>query len=619
MTTSSESLSESSSGNSMRSPFASIIGTNHVPSMGEMLRLKALLAVPHTELNRLELEIARTQLVLDGLLRQKEEIKNYIEAHQALMSPIRQIPSETLADIFVWCLPADRNATRSLKEAPLLLTTICRNWRQVALDTPRLWTSLHIFLPPHMSDIAVLKRAIGVKTWLQRSGSLPLSISFHVEIPLFSGATTTTTAMDFPARLKLLIRTLVPFGHRFGDLFLSLPSRDPRAFDDLAMCKFPILQSFRVRDANVFCGSFYPPGPWNDVSNSEDASGVSFAPLLTQMPALKRLEVAQISVGDGGHLTLPLDWGLLTDLSLQIGDSMTDQCYGVRVTEAFDILRKTYNLQNLQICIVLMPGDPFNSTSLGMIHLPHLGSIRIKFIPSQLDDHSIPAQVSSVFRYISPPSLKLLSVACYHDIPMGSALSGIPFHTLENLEIAMTMTSEALSGWLSCVPELTSFKFEDLGCSAGTESLFSFSNTFRDSHLFALTPSHDNPSPLCPNLTTFRMINNLSCTATRTETRISSSALLGFVQARAPTLKNFDLFFDQDQCFAENDLTELRKLKRNGLQMRLHYAKCPLHEEEDLPLDGLHPRPNPQPPIMADQIWDMDGVFGTNCRVRMIV
>ncbi|KAJ3804735.1 hypothetical protein F5876DRAFT_82673 [Lentinula aff. lateritia] len=593
----------------MHSPFASVMGINHVPSMGEMLRLKALLAVPHTELDQLELEIARTQLVLDGLLRQKEEIKNYIEAHQALMSPIRQIPSETLADIFVWCLPADRNATRSLKEAPLLLTTICRNWRQVALDTPRLWTSLHIFLPPHMSNIAVLKRAIGVKTWLQRSGSLPLSISFHVK-PLFGPPPNiTTTTMDFSDRLKLLIRTLVPFGHRFGNLFLSLPSTERGAFNDLSMCQFPILQSFRVRDANIFCGSFYAPGPWNDGSSSENASRVPFAPLLTQMQALKRLEVAEISVRDGSHLTLPINWGLLTDLNLQSGDSTTNQCHGVRVTEAFDILRKTSNLQNLQICIALMPDHPFDSTSLGMVHLPHLGSIRFKFMPCQLDDHTIPAQVCSVFQYISPPSLKLLSVVWDHCFPMGSALSGIPFHTLETLEIAMGMTSEALTGWLSCVPELTSFKFNDLGCSAGTESLFPFTNTFCDSHLFALTPSQDNPSPLCPKLTTFRMINHLHLP---TETSISSSALLGFVQARAPTLKTFDLFFDRDQSFAENDLIELRKLKKNGLQMRLHNAKYPL--PEDLPSDGLHPRTTPQLPFMAKRnpMSDMEGVFGTD-------
>ncbi|KAF8827247.1 hypothetical protein HHX47_DHR5000477 [Lentinula edodes] len=551
----------------MHSPFASVMGINHVPSMGEMLRLKALLAVPRTELNRLEMEIAQTQSVLDGLLRQKEKIKSYIEAHQALMSPIRQIPSETLADIFVWCLPADRNAVRSLKEAPLLLTTICRNWRQVALDTPRLWTSLHIFLPPSLSDIAVSKRAIGVKTWLQRSGSLPLSISFHVKPQFGAPPTTTTTTMDFSDRLKLLIRTLVPFGHRFGNLFLSLPSTELGAFNDLSMCQFPILQSFRVRDANVFCGSFYAPGPWNDGPSSENGSRAPFAPLLTQMPALKRLEVAEISVRDGGHLTLPLNWGLLTDLNLQNGDSTTDQCHGVRVIEAFDILRKTSSLQNLQICIVLMPDHPFDSTSTGMIHLPHLGSMRIKFMPFQPDDQSIPAQVSSVFQYISPPSLKLLSVSWTNPFPMGSALSEIPFPTLETLEIAMEMTPGALTGWLSSVPELTSFKFEDLGCPAGAE-----------------------------------------------KTRISSSALLGFVQARAPTLKTFDLFFDRDQSFAENDLIELRKLKKNGFQMRLHYAIYPLHEEEDLPSDGLHPRPNPQPPFIAkrNQKSDMEGVFGTD-------
>ncbi|KAJ3889603.1 hypothetical protein GG344DRAFT_78661 [Lentinula edodes] len=574
---------ESSSWNSMCSPFASILGTNHAPSMDEMLRLKALLAVPRTELNRLELEIARTQF-------------------HPKRSPIYSFGAYQQIETRV----------RSLKEAPLLLTTICRNWRQVALDTPRLWTSLHIFLPPHMSDIAVSKRAIGVKTWLQRSGSLPLSISFHVKPQLGAPPTTKTTTMDFSDRLKLLIRTLVPFGYRFGNLFLSLPSTELGAFNDLSMCQFPILQSFRVRDAYyAFYGFSHAPGSWNDGSHS---ARVPFAPLLTQMPALKRLEVAEIA-RDGGHLmiTLPLNWGILTDLNLRGGFSIG--VTGVSVTEAFNILRKTPNLQNLQIDIALLSDHPFDSTSLGMIHLPHLGSIRYGFqdddptdnpAVNQAVDPRISAQLFAVFQYISPPSLKLLSVAWHCHLPMNSALSGIPFHTLETLEIAMSMTSEALTGWLSCVPELTSFKFEDLGCPARTGGLFALTGAFRDSHLFALTPSHDNPSPLCPKLTTFRMINHLPI-----ETRISSSALLGFVQARAPTLKTFDLFFERNQSFAENDLIELRKLKKNGFQMRLHYAIYPLHEEEDLPSDGLHPRPNSQP----HRISDMDGVFGTNCIV----
>ncbi|KAE9397259.1 hypothetical protein BT96DRAFT_823573, partial [Gymnopus androsaceus JB14] len=133
-----------SSWNTEHSPFVSIIGTNHVPSTAELKSLKAHLVHPEIELSRLETEIDRVQTLLSGLLSEKQKLKDYVEAHRALASPVRQIPPETLAEIFVECLPtAPSYPVRSLAEAPLILTIICRDWRRVALTTPRLWASLH--------------------------------------------------------------------------------------------------------------------------------------------------------------------------------------------------------------------------------------------------------------------------------------------------------------------------------------------------------------------------------------------------------------------------------------------------------------------------------------------
>ncbi|KAF9052553.1 hypothetical protein BDP27DRAFT_1195346, partial [Rhodocollybia butyracea] len=123
------------------SPFASVIGTNHVPSPAELDQLKDLLVEPQHELKRMELEISRLQSLLDALLSEKNGVEAYIEAHRTLMSPIRRIPSKTLGEVFMHCLPSDTHpfAVRDLKEAPLLITTICQHWRRVAIDTPILW------------------------------------------------------------------------------------------------------------------------------------------------------------------------------------------------------------------------------------------------------------------------------------------------------------------------------------------------------------------------------------------------------------------------------------------------------------------------------------------------
>ncbi|KAF9058567.1 hypothetical protein BDP27DRAFT_1240619, partial [Rhodocollybia butyracea] len=123
------------------SPFASAIGTNYVPSPAELDQLKNLLVEPQHELKRIQSEISRLQSLLDALLSEKNEVETCIEAHRTLMSPIRQIPSETLGEIFMHCLPSDTHpfVVRDLEQAPLLITTICRHWRCVSIDTPMLW------------------------------------------------------------------------------------------------------------------------------------------------------------------------------------------------------------------------------------------------------------------------------------------------------------------------------------------------------------------------------------------------------------------------------------------------------------------------------------------------
>ncbi|KAJ7029406.1 hypothetical protein C8F04DRAFT_875506, partial [Mycena alexandri] len=51
--------------------------------------------------------------------------------------PILTIPLEILAEIFVHCLP--ERTTPDPKHAPQLLCQICRQFREVAMSTPRLW------------------------------------------------------------------------------------------------------------------------------------------------------------------------------------------------------------------------------------------------------------------------------------------------------------------------------------------------------------------------------------------------------------------------------------------------------------------------------------------------
>ncbi|KAF9058898.1 hypothetical protein BDP27DRAFT_1200301, partial [Rhodocollybia butyracea] len=161
------------------SPFAPFLRTNYAPTLAELSDIKATLVEPQHELGRLQSEINHVQCLLDNLLREKTRVETYIEAHKALMSPIRQISVEILAEIFLFCMPVETMPymVRSLKYAPLLLNTVCRHWRNTALNTPALWSSLHIRFPSYLGGDVVSQRFVGMRLWLERAGTFPISLS----------------------------------------------------------------------------------------------------------------------------------------------------------------------------------------------------------------------------------------------------------------------------------------------------------------------------------------------------------------------------------------------------------------------------------------------------------
>ncbi|KAJ6560378.1 hypothetical protein B0H19DRAFT_1376147 [Mycena capillaripes] len=99
----------------------------------------------------------------------------------ALVYPVLTLPVEITSEIFVRCLPIG-NARVLLKEAPFLLLKICRQWREIALSTPRLWTTLDI-------DVISLRRGVNglftsewvdlAEEWLRRARGHPLWVTLR--------------------------------------------------------------------------------------------------------------------------------------------------------------------------------------------------------------------------------------------------------------------------------------------------------------------------------------------------------------------------------------------------------------------------------------------------------
>ncbi|KAJ7255887.1 hypothetical protein B0H12DRAFT_964781, partial [Mycena haematopus] len=130
----------------MTSLFASKLGTNYCPLDEEVCEIEALLVRSRSRLQDLDDRIADLQKVtaideqvIDELTEERTSIRTYVDAHRALLSPVRRLPLDMLQEIFVACLPTHRNCVMSASEPPVLLGHICSSWRSISHSTPRLW------------------------------------------------------------------------------------------------------------------------------------------------------------------------------------------------------------------------------------------------------------------------------------------------------------------------------------------------------------------------------------------------------------------------------------------------------------------------------------------------
>ncbi|KAF7363767.1 hypothetical protein MSAN_01034500 [Mycena sanguinolenta] len=295
------------------SPFTDRLNTNYIPSDSEILQIRALLVDPVEEVARVDAQIAEIELALSQLKEKRALLQTHIDAHKALVSPMRLVPHDILQEIFLSCLPQQHNALIDYDEAPLLLGRICRRWRSVAYSTPILWSSVHIppldYLSTPPNVLLGLERLVAA--WLERSASCPLSVS------LFDVNRVDSTLGTHP-----LILQLVAVSRRLRCLKFS---GDPELLDPLLRLgpeDVPLLKTILMRTGGT---------PRTNI---------------LQIPTLQELDLTMLS---SDPLSLPLPWSQLTSLRLGYFGSRSDR--GLDFNGALAVLRMCPNLKQCEIRI----------------------------------------------------------------------------------------------------------------------------------------------------------------------------------------------------------------------------------------------------------------------------
>ncbi|KAJ6620742.1 hypothetical protein B0H10DRAFT_1791338, partial [Mycena sp. CBHHK59/15] len=160
---------------SVDSPFSGFLETDRIPSLQETRAIKEILAEKTAHLARLNSKVPRRRSgkKIPALLRSELDLTHrFIKFHQALIAPWRRLPTEIMAEIFTFTLNPvsvhDVEFWDDGRSFVLRLCKICRNWRQIAISTPALWTVLYLHLPGSQSSFD------WVSLWLDRSRSLPI-------------------------------------------------------------------------------------------------------------------------------------------------------------------------------------------------------------------------------------------------------------------------------------------------------------------------------------------------------------------------------------------------------------------------------------------------------------
>ena len=181
-----------------------------------------------------------------SLLAQIEVLDSFIFQARAQVAPIRSLPTEVLSNVFSFyglSHPQDLNT----------LTAVCRFWRNVALNDPRLW-----------SIIPIQTSSQDIPLYLSRSRNLPLQIRIT---PVSSLELWNTNRLTYFLQKTLAPRerkrihsfeVIIPsrlMSERFADAFYQFTEHEPIALEHLAWVKIELACHARIADDIMLAGS----------------------------------------------------------------------------------------------------------------------------------------------------------------------------------------------------------------------------------------------------------------------------------------------------------------------------------------------------------------------------
>ncbi|KAJ7262986.1 hypothetical protein C8J57DRAFT_1719207 [Mycena rebaudengoi] len=158
----------------------------------------------------------KTSALLSQLQLLGEQRQSILQQLDAVVYPVLTLPSDVTAEIFMHYLgnfPVITYYDALQAYPPLLLASVCREWRRVALSFPRLWATLSLKWNPR----TVHDREQLLKCWLLRAGGCLLDLDLS-DSDLTKSKSISAAVVQYAPQLRKLTLTAPQSASHFSSV-----------------------------------------------------------------------------------------------------------------------------------------------------------------------------------------------------------------------------------------------------------------------------------------------------------------------------------------------------------------------------------------------------------------